>query len=121
MDGTGHGELVGSAGVPADPDPCLARVGFGQQGDIGDEGAQQPLAVFAAGGRRVPECGQVRGEFLQLGPAGQRRKQAAGGLQGLLGLGEGGEPALPAGFQGAGDQPVLRLDLVEGTLGPVPS
>ena len=43
----------------------------------------------------------------------------AGGLQGLLSLGERGEFRFPAGLQGAGDQPVLRLDLAEGPLSAV--
>ena len=73
--------------------------------------------LLVAGG--VPERGQVGGEFLQLGPAGQRRQRFAGGLQCLLGLGEGGESGLPAGLQAAGDQPVLRLAGAEGALGPV--
>ena len=95
----------------------LAGLLFGEHGDIGDQGAQQPLAVLAAGVGRVPEPGQVGGEFLQFGPAGQRRQRVAGVLQRLLGFGEGGEPGLPAGFQAAGDQPVLRLDLAESALG----
>jgi hypothetical protein len=119
VDGAGQAELVGGAGVPADPDPDLGLVGFGQYGDVGDQGAQQPLAVLVAGGRVVPEGGQVGGEFLQLGPAGQRRQRVAGGLQRLPGLGQGGEPGLPAGLQAAGDQPVLRLDRAKGALGPV--
>jgi hypothetical protein len=45
------------------------------QGDVGDQGAQQPFAVFGAGGGRVPEGGQVGGEFLQVSAAGQRRGQ----------------------------------------------
>ena len=61
-------ELVGGAGVPADPDPDLGPVGLGQQGDVGDQGAQQPLAVRGAGGGRVPQGGQVGGEFLQARP-----------------------------------------------------
>src|SRR6266542_2769174 len=119
VDSAGHPELVGGAGVPADPDPDLGLVGFGQYGDVGDQGAQQPLAVLAAGGRGVPQPGQVGGEFFQLGPARQRRQRFGGGLQRLLGLGEGGEPGLPAGFQAAGDQPVLRLAGAKGALGPV--
>jgi len=35
-----------------------------------------------------------------------------------LGCGEVGEPGFPAGFQAAGDQPVLRLAGEEGTFGP---
>src|ERR1019366_4017736 len=73
VDGPGGGELVGGAGVPADPDPYFAAVRFGQQGDVGDQGAQQPLAVLGGGGAGVPEGGQVGGEFLQVSPAGQRR------------------------------------------------
>ena len=117
--GPGAGELVGGAGVPADPDPDFGLVGFGQQGDVGDQGAQQPLAVFTAGRRGMPQPGQVGGEFLQLGPAGQRRQRLGSGLQRLPGLGEGGEPGFPAGFQAAGDQPVLRLAGAKGALGPV--
>ena len=67
----------------------------------------------------MPECGQVGGEFLQVGPAGQRRQRVAGVLQCLPGFGQGGEPGLPAGLQAAGDQPVLRLDLAESALGAV--
>src|ERR1700756_4716900 len=55
---TRDGDVVGGAGVPADPDPHLADVGFGEQGDVGDEGAQQPFTVLVAGGGTVPECGQ---------------------------------------------------------------
>src|ERR1039458_7541744 len=59
VDGAGHAELVGGAGVPADPDPHLGLVGFGQQGDVGDQRAEQSLAVFAAGCRGAPQRGQV--------------------------------------------------------------
>jgi hypothetical protein len=64
-------------------------------------------------------AGRSAASFLQLGPAGQRRQRFAGGLQCLLGLGEEGEPGLPAGLQAAGDQPVLRLAGAKGALGPV--
>jgi hypothetical protein len=103
MDGTVSNEFVGGAGVPADPDPYLAVVRFGQQGDVGDQGAQQPLAVPGAGGRRLPQSGQIGGEFLQLGPAGQRWQLLLDCGRCLLGLGERGELGLPAGFEGAGD------------------
>lgn len=42
-----------------------------------------------------------------------------GGGQSLLGFGQGGEFGFPAGLQGAGDQPVFWLDLVEGAFGAV--
>src|ERR1019366_1481850 len=119
VDGAGHAELVGGAGVPADPDPYPGLVGLGQQGDVGDQGAQQPLAVLVAGGRGMPQARQVGGEFLQVSLAGQRRQRGGGSLERLPGLGQGGEPGLPAGFQAAGDQAVLRFDGAEGALGPV--
>src|ERR1017187_9907914 len=119
VDGPAGGELAGGAGVPADPDPYFAAVRLGEQGDVGDQGAQQPFAVPGAGGGRVPQGGQVSGEFLQVLPAGQRRQRVLVGLQRLPGLGQGGEPGLPAGFQGAGDQPVFRLDGAQGPLCPV--
>ena len=101
------------------PIRTLALVGLGQHGDVGDQGAQQPFAVPGAGGGRVPQGGQVSGEFLQVVPAGQRRQRVPGGLQRLLGFGQGGEPGLPPCLQGPGDQPVLRLDVAEGPLCPV--
>src|ERR1039457_1967484 len=119
VDGPAGGELVGGTGVPADPDPYFAAVRLGEQGDVGDQGAQQPFAVPGAGGGRVPQGGQVSGEFLQVLPAGQRRQRVLGGLQRLPSLGQGGEPGLPAGFLGAGDQPVFRLDGAQGPLCPV--
>jgi hypothetical protein len=82
----GSYKLVGGADVPADPDPYFAAIGLGQHGDVGDQGAQQPFAVPGAGGRRVPQGGQVSGEFLQVAPAGQRRQRVLGGLERLPGL-----------------------------------
>jgi hypothetical protein len=119
VDGPADAKLVGGAGVPADPDPGPGLVGFGQQGDVGDQGAQQPLAVVAAGGGIVPEPGQVAGEFLQLGPAWQRRQRLRRGFQCLLDVGELGEAGFPPCFQAAGDEPVFRLDGGEGAVGVV--
>jgi len=98
----GDDHLVGGAGVPADPDAGLGQVGLGEQGDVGDEGPQQPLAVPGRGGRRVPQARHVGGEGLELGPGRQGRD---GGLrlgQGLVGLGQGRQTRLPAGLQAAG-------------------
>ena len=100
---------IGRTLLRSHPDSGFALVGHGQQGDIRDQGAQQPLAVLGAGGRGAPQAGQVSGDFLQVSPVRQRRQRFTGGLQRLLGLGQGGEPGLPAGLQAAGDQPVLRL------------
>ena len=68
----------------------------------------------------MPQGRHVGGEGFELGPGWQRWH---GGLrwvgERLLGLGEGGQTLLPAGFEVAGDQPVLRFAGVEGPLGPV--
>jgi hypothetical protein len=95
----GHRHLVGGAGLPADPDADLVAVGLGEQGDVADQRAQQPFAVLLAGGGRVPELGQVGGQSLQVGSAGQRRQRLVGGRQRGLGLGQRGEFGLPAGLQ----------------------
>src|SRR5262249_24568292 len=112
-------DLVGGAGVPADADPRPAPVGFGQQGGVGDEGAQQPFAGFVAGGGGGPEGGQVGGQCPQRVGVGWGWQLLAGVGEGGLGVGERGEPGLPAGLQGAGDQPVLRFGGVEGPFGAV--
>jgi hypothetical protein len=95
--GASDGQLLGGASVPAHPDPHGVQVGLWQQGDVGDEGAQQALAVAWAGGLRVPQPGQVHGEGLQ----------RVGGRQGWLGrlrgrkrrfrLDERGQLGLPIG------------------------
>src|SRR6266566_5220206 len=50
VDGPAGDKFVGGAGVPADPDAHLAGLLLGEQGDVGDQGAQQPFAVLVAGG-----------------------------------------------------------------------
>ena len=57
----GDDQLVGGAGVPADPDTGLGVVDLGQQSDIGDEGAQQAFAVPGGGAGSVPEASDVTG------------------------------------------------------------
>jgi hypothetical protein len=57
VNGAIHPEFIGCPCVPTDTDPGLAMVGFGERGDVGDHGAQQPFAVLVAGGGRVPEPG----------------------------------------------------------------
>lgn len=119
VEGSGYPELVGGAGVPADPDPGYAGVGLGEQGDVGDEGAQQPFAVTRLGVGVVPEPGQVRGEGEQRVAFGQRRPGGSGGGQGGFGVGECGELGFPFAFQGAGDEPVFGFDVGEGAFGAV--
>ncbi len=53
-------EFVGGAGVPAHADAHGVGVLSQQQGHVGDQRAQQPLAVARACRRRVPEPGQIR-------------------------------------------------------------
>jgi len=74
--GAGDAEFVGGDVLVcrgSDPDLGMVR-GLGSRGGVGDQGAQPPLLRSLLGGRRVPECGQVGGEFLQLRPAGERRQ-----------------------------------------------
>ena len=61
----GHDKLVGGAGMPADPDAGLADVGFWQQADISNEGAQQPFAVPGGSAGGMPEAGDITGECLE--------------------------------------------------------
>src|SRR5438477_61945 len=68
----GDAELLAGAGLPAQPDRDLSGVcGGGGYGDVGQQGAQQPLAVFVAGGRGRPEGGQVGDGGGELAGAGQ--------------------------------------------------
>jgi hypothetical protein len=88
------------------------------QPDVGDQGAQQALAVPGGSGGSVPQRRQVGGECGQAGPARQRRQRGLRGLQRVLGVGRGGE-LFPPGLRGAGGQSVLGLDLGEGPFGAV--
>ena len=86
---SGGDDLVCGAGVPQDPDASLCQVGLGQQGDIRDEGAQEPFAVSWRGGGRVPQRGHVAGEGFELGASGQFRSGSHLDGKSLLSLGEG--------------------------------
>ncbi|MEH6379004.1 hypothetical protein V7793_32390, partial [Streptomyces sp. KLMMK] len=105
--------------MPAHRDADVAEFVVGQQDHVADHRSQEAFAVFRAGGRGVPEAGQVGGEGLDLGAAGQRRAGLTDVDELGLGLGQGGELLLPSVLEGAGDQPVLRFDLAEGPLGAV--
>ena len=104
------------ARAPADPDLELAAVGLGGERDVGDQRAQQPLAITMRGARRGPQRGQVAGERLEL----LARGLAAGhDVLGELGLGvfEFAELLLPAVLEAAGDQAIVGLAGVESALG----
>ena len=115
----GDDDLVGGAGVPADPDAGFGEVGFGQQGDIGDESPQQP---FAVPGEVVGACHSA---VMSAVSASSSAREGSGWQRGvglgqrLFGLGERREALLPAGFEAASDEAVLRFAGVEGPLGPL--
>src|SRR4051794_22829900 len=115
----GGDDFLGGAGVPAHADVYLVTVVFGQYGDVGDDGAQQPFAVLGAGGWVVPEPGQVGGEALQAVAVGQRRPAVTGSGQRGFRVGQGGQFGLPTRLQRACHQAIFRLDLGEGAFGPV--
>ena len=53
-------DLLACAGFPAQPDAQARGVaGGGGEGDVAEQGAQQPLAVLVAGGRGRPQGGQI--------------------------------------------------------------
>ena len=102
--------------MPAHPDPDGVWVGLGQQGDVTDQGTQQPLVVAWAGGRGVPRSRQVGGQRLQRVLSRQGRLGGLRGGQCRFGLGERGELGLPPGFQSPCHQPVFRFDIAERSL-----
>ena len=111
-------EFFGGSRVPAQSDPELVRIAGWHEGDVAEEGAQQPFAVLVAGGR-VPQAGQACCGFGELAGFGERGLFAELGGQGGLGAGQLGEPCFPAGFEGAGDEAVLRFAGEECPLGAV--
>jgi len=112
-------EFFGGSGLPAQPDPQLVRIAGWHEGDVAEEGAQQPFAVLVAGGGRVPQAGQACCGFGELAGFGERGLFAEQGGQGGLGAGQLGEPRFPAGFEGTGDEAVLRFAGEECPLGAV--
>ena len=102
-----HGEGVVLAGGQAD----VRGDGVAGSGD-GDVGEQQPgdaLAFPGGGGGVVPDRGQVGGQLADpcfLGGGELSGVVLAGLVAGVLGLAEGAQGGVPAGFEGAGDEPV---------------
>src|SRR5262249_27971598 len=108
-DRAGRGALPGDQRVAGS---CRAADG---QGDLADHGADQLLALAVGGRRGVEHGADVGAGPLQPGQllAGQaHRVPGPGGGQAGFGAVHGGQALLEPGFQGAGDQPVARLDLV---------
>lgn len=92
---------------------------FGQQSDIGDQGAQQPFAVAGLGVRVVPQFRQVGGQGQQGVAFGQWWWGRSGGGQGGFSVGERLELGFPLALQGSGDEPVVGVDVAEGAFGAV--
>jgi len=89
--------------------------------DFVQQGAQELLAVFVAGGGRVPDLPEViaEGEDRRAFPG--RQRFGPGGLAvGEFGFSGGqlGECFLPGVFQAAGDQPVAGVDGLVAAFGP---
>ena len=85
-----------------DPDAEVGLVRSEGQGDVGDEGAQQPLAVAVRGRRCGPQAREVAGERFDVGA---RRRRGLTGLAGEFGVGVGelAEFGFPAGLEAARD------------------
>ena len=120
-----HGVLGDGAALPHDPQLGGVLLGFAVDGhdDVGEDRAQQLLALAVAGGGRVEHLAQVRAGM----PAprdllvGERVRALGGDLgHGALGAADVGEALLPFALQRARDEPVLRLagvELAAGALG----
>ena len=108
-DGQGEGGVL--AGGQAD----VRGDGVAGPGD-GDVGEQQPgdaLAFAGGGGGVVPDRGQVGDQLADPGFLGVGELPGvvlAGLLAGVLGLAEGAQGGVPAGFEGVGDEPVGGVD-----------
>src|SRR5574342_570700 len=106
----GDRELLAGPGSEPQPDRQLGGVHLGWcEGDVSDQGTQQPLAVLVAGGFGCPQRGQVGHGGGQLVGAGQLGLGVGLCGQGRVGLGQFGQRGLPPGLQAAGDEPVFRF------------
>jgi len=82
------------------------------QGDVGDEQADQSLALAHRGGRVVPERGEVggqRADLLCLFVGEQPVAGLGGALVLVFGVGEFAQLSVPVGFELVGDEPVGRV------------
>lgn len=114
--GPQHGQLVAGPRAPVDPDADLGLVGPGGERDVGDQRAQQPLAITVRGGGRGPQARQVAGQRLDVGARGRCGLDGVAGELGF-GVGELAQLGLPARLEGASDEPVVGVALMEGALG----
>jgi hypothetical protein len=100
--GEGAGLAAGQAGVRGDG---VAGAGHG---DVGEQQPGDALALAHRGGGVVPDAGQVGdqlGDPVLLGVGELPVVLGAGLVVGGLGVVEGAEGGVPAGFEGAGDEP----------------
>jgi hypothetical protein len=90
-----------------------SQVGGSGHGDVGEQQPGDALAFPHRGGGVVPDGGQVGGQLADPGLLGAGELAGtflAGLVIGFLGLAEGAERGVPAGFEGAGDEPAGGVD-----------
>src|ERR1019366_3132701 len=79
------------------------------QGDVAEQGAQQPFAVPFGGARCRPQPGQLAYRRGKRAWCWQGYLGVAGGGQGRFGVGEFDQACFPPGFQAAGPETILRF------------
>jgi hypothetical protein len=105
--GEGAGLAAGQADVRGDG---VAGPG---DGDVCEEQPGDALAFAGGGGGVVPDAGQVGdqlGDPVLLGRGERLGVLLAGLVVGGLGVAQGTQGGVPAGFEGAGDEPVGGVD-----------
>ena len=120
----GDSVLGDRVAFPHDLQLCGVLLCFAIDGhdDVGEDRAQQLLALAIGGGRRVEHFAQVSACLPAPGDlfVGERVGALGGDIDpGALGAPDLGETLFPFVFQGAGDEPVLRLARVELAAGAV--
>ena len=103
------------ARLPLDGDLDAPRLIDGTQRHIFDQESDDLRALGVRRGSRVPQARQILGERKDLGPlniAQLKRRLLSRRLVLLLQRLELLEALVPLAFEGADDEPILRLDLV---------
>jgi hypothetical protein len=90
-----------------------SQVGGSGHGDVGEQQPGDALAFPHRGGGVVPDAGQVSDELADpvlLGGCEGAVVLLAGFVVGGMGVVEGAQRGVPAGFEGVGDEPVGGVD-----------
>src|SRR3954471_4043952 len=122
MDAPLHAMLAGRAGLPHDLEPDLAGNALLIEDHLAHDEAQQLLALGRGGRRSVPYSWQVLPPNLHRAPiriAQDERLRAAPSLVFLFDRFHGAQLLFPGPLQRARHQPVLGLDRVVLTPGPL--